>query len=41
MSEDLGYWKPGDISPEAVYTNEFVPKDPPASDAEIGKEYLK
>lgn len=41
MSEDLGYWKHGDIKPEDVYTSKFVPKDPPASDAEIGKEYLK
>ncbi|MDR1615824.1 MAG: ABC transporter substrate-binding protein [Syntrophomonadaceae bacterium] len=37
MSEELEYWKPGDITPEEVYTNQFVPKDPPASDAEIGK----
>jgi ABC-type nitrate/sulfonate/bicarbonate transport system substrate-binding protein len=41
LSEDLGYWKPGDITPEEVYTNKFVPADPPASDSEIGKEYLK
>lgn len=38
LSEDLGYWKPGDITPEEVYTNKFVPDDPPTSDAEIGKE---
>ena len=41
LSEDLGYWKHGDITPEEVYTNKFVPEDPPASDSEIGKEYLK
>ncbi|MDR1160200.1 MAG: ABC transporter substrate-binding protein [Syntrophomonadaceae bacterium] len=37
LSEELGYWEPGDIKPEESYTNQFVPKDPPASDAEIGK----
>jgi ABC-type nitrate/sulfonate/bicarbonate transport system substrate-binding protein len=37
LSEDLGYWEPGDIAPEESYTNRFVPEDPPASDAEIGR----
>jgi sulfonate transport system substrate-binding protein len=41
MSEDLGYWKHGDITPDQVYTNKFVPKDPPASDAQIGKDTAK
>jgi ABC-type nitrate/sulfonate/bicarbonate transport system substrate-binding protein len=38
LSEELGYWAPGDITPEDSYTNRFVPEDPPASDAEIGRE---
>jgi ABC-type nitrate/sulfonate/bicarbonate transport system substrate-binding protein len=37
LSEELGYWAPGDIAPEESYTNQFVPNDPPASDAEIGR----
>jgi ABC-type nitrate/sulfonate/bicarbonate transport system substrate-binding protein len=37
LSEELGYWAPGDITPEEAYTNQFVPDDPPASDAEIGR----
>jgi sulfonate transport system substrate-binding protein len=38
MSEDLGYWKHGDITPSQTYTDKFVPRDPPASDAKLGKE---
>jgi len=37
MSEDLGYWKHGDIIANQVYTDKFVPKDAPASDSQIGK----
>ncbi|GHU49670.1 hypothetical protein FACS1894127_3470 [Clostridia bacterium] len=40
LSEELEYWKNGDILPEDAYTNAFVPEDPPASDAEIAKEGL-
>jgi ABC-type nitrate/sulfonate/bicarbonate transport system substrate-binding protein len=37
MSEDLGFWKNGEITADEVYTAEFVPNDPPASDADIAK----
>jgi hypothetical protein len=37
MSEELEYWEHGDILPEDAYTNAFVPKDPPISDAEIAQ----
>lgn len=37
LSERLGYWNKGDARPEDAYTNAFVPKDVPASDANIGK----
>jgi ABC-type nitrate/sulfonate/bicarbonate transport system substrate-binding protein len=39
IAEQIGLWNKGDILPEDVYTNRFVPRDVPASDAEIGKEY--
>lgn len=32
IAEQVGLWKPGDIEPSDVYTNDFVPADPPASD---------
>jgi len=32
LSETLGYWAPGDISLDDIYTNEFVPADAPESD---------
>ena len=37
IAEKIGLWNTGDIKPEEVYTNDFVPKDVPASDAAIGK----
>lgn len=37
IAEGMGLWKHGDIQPEEIYTNKFVPKDIPASDANIGK----
>lgn len=37
IAETMGLWEHGDISPEEVYTNQFVPEDIPASDANIGK----
>ena len=33
IAEDIDLWEPGDILPKDVYTNEFVPKDIPASDS--------
>jgi ABC-type nitrate/sulfonate/bicarbonate transport system substrate-binding protein len=27
ICEDLGYWQPGDIKPEEIYTNEFAPSE--------------
>lgn len=35
ISETIGLWNSGDVQPEDVYTNDFVPKDAPASDAAI------
>jgi ABC-type nitrate/sulfonate/bicarbonate transport system substrate-binding protein len=37
ISEFIGLWEPGDIKPEEVYTNAFVPKDIPESDWTIGR----
>ncbi|WP_062429019.1 ABC transporter substrate-binding protein [Treponema endosymbiont of Eucomonympha sp.] len=38
LSERLGYWKKGESLPEDAYTNAFIPKDVPATDADIGKQ---
>ena len=38
LSERLGYWKKGEVDTASIYSNNFVPKDPPASDAEIGAD---
>jgi len=35
ISEEIELWKKGDIHPEEIYTNEFVPEDLPASDAAL------
>jgi ABC-type nitrate/sulfonate/bicarbonate transport system substrate-binding protein len=35
ISETIGLWNPDDVQPEDVYTNDFVPKDAPASDATL------
>jgi ABC-type nitrate/sulfonate/bicarbonate transport system substrate-binding protein len=35
LSEELGYWKPGDITIDEVVTNEFVPTDYPKEYDEI------
>jgi ABC-type nitrate/sulfonate/bicarbonate transport system substrate-binding protein len=40
MSEEEGYWEKGQLSPDDIYTNAFVPRDVPASDEDIGREYL-
>jgi ABC-type nitrate/sulfonate/bicarbonate transport system substrate-binding protein len=40
MSEDEGYWEKGQLAPDDIYTNAFVPRDIPASDEDIGREYL-
>ncbi|MFP3154310.1 ABC transporter substrate-binding protein [Lachnospiraceae bacterium ZAX-1] len=34
-SEAVGLWETGQITPEEIYTNDFVPKDAPASDADL------
>jgi ABC-type nitrate/sulfonate/bicarbonate transport system substrate-binding protein len=40
LGEASNYWETGQFKAEELYTNQFVPEDAPASDAEIGKEYL-
>jgi ABC-type nitrate/sulfonate/bicarbonate transport system substrate-binding protein len=35
IAESVGMWEPGDIFPEDVYTNEFVPEDIPESDTDL------
>ncbi|MDR3316386.1 MAG: ABC transporter substrate-binding protein [Coriobacteriales bacterium] len=35
IGEAIGNWEPGQITVDEIYTNEFVPVDPPASDADI------
>jgi ABC-type nitrate/sulfonate/bicarbonate transport system substrate-binding protein len=35
ISEEIELWNHGDLQPEDVYTNDFVPKDAPASDAAL------
>jgi ABC-type nitrate/sulfonate/bicarbonate transport system substrate-binding protein len=37
IAEFIGLWKHGDIQPEEVYTNAFVPEDIPESDWLIGR----
>jgi ABC-type nitrate/sulfonate/bicarbonate transport system substrate-binding protein len=37
IAEFIGLWEPGDIKPEEVYTNAFVPEDIPESDWTIGR----
>ncbi|MDR3258635.1 MAG: ABC transporter substrate-binding protein [Fusobacteriaceae bacterium] len=31
----IGFWKEGDITPDEIYTNQFVPKDAPAADKDL------
>ncbi|MDR3270073.1 MAG: ABC transporter substrate-binding protein [Peptococcaceae bacterium] len=33
ISEIIGFWQPGEIQPEEIYTNQFVPRDIPSGDA--------
>ncbi|MDR2357895.1 MAG: ABC transporter substrate-binding protein [Oscillospiraceae bacterium] len=35
LAEDVGIIEPGAITPEEIYTNEFVPKDAPESDKDL------
>jgi ABC-type nitrate/sulfonate/bicarbonate transport system substrate-binding protein len=35
IAEEIELWQPGEIEPQDVYTNDFVPADIPASDADL------
>jgi ABC-type nitrate/sulfonate/bicarbonate transport system substrate-binding protein len=41
FGEAVGNWEPGQIEPEELFTLEFVPADPPASDADLTWEDRK
>jgi ABC-type nitrate/sulfonate/bicarbonate transport system substrate-binding protein len=41
MSEEEGYWEKGEINPEDIYTNAFVPEDAPESDYDRGAAYVE